>query len=213
MTNLPDNITSILCTLPALFIALPFHEMSHAFAADRLGDPTAKTMGRLTMNPFKHFDVLGTICLLLFQFGWAKPVPVNPRNFKNAKAGMAITALAGPLSNLFLGFIFTLLFAVYYAITNDDSSILATIILNIATINIGLCIFNLIPLPPLDGERILVFFLPPSAEMFFERYGMYFQIILLVLLFSPVLSKPLTVIVNGVFTIFGIFSELIISLI
>lgn len=211
-----DYLIQMLYTVPVLLIALPFHELSHAFAAKKLGDNTAKMMGRLTMNPFKHLDVFGTICLILFRFGWAKPVPVDPRNFKNPKAGMAVTALAGPLGNLFLGFVSTVLLRILYIGTNGSDSTAIIIIANIlyysAWINIGLCIFNLIPLPPLDGEKILVFFLPPSVEMFFERYGMFFQIILLLILFTPILTTPLSNMVTNVYTNFNTFISFIVSL-
>lgn len=198
-----QSLIVMLYTIPALLIAFPVHEYSHALTAYKLGDPSAKVLGRLTLNPFKHLDIIGTICLILFRFGWAKPVPVNPRNFKNPKGGMAITALSGPLSNLILGFISIVLLDLTYVVTNGSSAGFAGILEQFfsvsAQINIGLCIFNLIPLPPLDGEKILAFFLPPSAEMFFERYAMGFQFLLLFLLFTPVVTTPLSYMVTNIY--------------
>jgi Zn-dependent protease len=198
-----NYLIEMLYTIPVLLIAFPVHEFSHALTADKLGDPSAKIMGRLTLNPFKHLDVIGTICLIFFRFGWAKPVPVNPRNFKNPKGGMAVTALSGPLSNLILGFLSVVfMYATYYA-TNGATATAANIVLTFfsvsAQINIGLCIFNLIPLPPLDGEKIIAFFLPESVEAFFDRYAMAFQIILMFLLFTPLITTPLTYMVTNVY--------------
>jgi Zn-dependent protease len=214
-----DYLIQMLYTVPVLLIAFPVHELSHALTAKMLGDPTAKNMGRLTLNPFKHLDVLGTICLILFRFGWAKPVPINPYNFKNPRAGMAITALSGPLSNLVLGFI-SIVFMDLLGMGSYTNGTLFTILSIVykllyysAWINISLCIFNLIPLPPLDGEKILGFFLPESAQAFFDRYAMYFQVVLMLLLFTPIITTPLSYMVTNIFnnldsfvqTIFGLF--------
>lgn len=172
-----SNLIDMLYSIPVLLIAFPVHELSHAYTAYRLGDPTAKNMGRLSFNPFKHLDLFGTICLIIFKFGWAKPVPVNPYNFKNPRAGMALTSLAGPVSNLILGFISLLLAGLYentvysYLPHYSISKIILHFLFMSTYINICLCLFNLIPIPPLDGEKILAFFLSESLEEFFDRYS------------------------------------------
>ncbi len=197
-----DYLISMLFTIPALLIAFPVHELSHALTAYALGDKTAKNMGRLSLNPFKHLDLLGTICLIFFRFGWAKPVPINPYNFKHPKAGMSLTALAGPLSNFILAFISLLLeggynVALYSALPSSVSYIVINLLYASAFINISLGIFNLIPIPPLDGQKIIGFLLPDSLDDFFNRYGMYFQLILMILIFTSILTTPLSNMVNA----------------
>lgn len=215
----------MLYTIPVLLIAFPVHEYAHGYAAYKLGDPTAKMMGRLTLNPLKHLDPIGTICLILFRFGWAKPVPVDPRHFKNQKAGMAVTALAGPLSNLILGFLSIILMELAAVAINlnefiygnaalyNISVVIYKFLFYSAWINISLCLFNLIPLPPLDGEKILAFFLPESVSAFFERYMMYIQFFLMLLLFTPAVTNALSYMVNNVFDNLDYFVQLILSLI
>ncbi|CDZ24113.1 peptidase M50 [[Clostridium] cellulosi] len=203
LTYLQGKLISILYISLALIISLPAHEIAHAYTAYKLGDPTAKNLGRLSLNPLKHLDPIGTICLLLFQFGWAKPVPIDPRNFKNRKGGIAVTALSGPLANLILAFIAIVLQYILAIFSfNINQAVLYTVLRFLSYfsfINIGLCLFNLIPVPPLDGSNILIFFLPDSVGEFFNRYGMYFQIILLFLLFTPIITNPLTTLVNNVY--------------
>lgn len=217
MSSIVNYLIQMLYTVPVLLIAFPIHELSHGLTANKLGDPTAKNMGRLTLNPLKHLDVIGTVCLILFRFGWAKPVPVNPNNFKNPKAGMAVTALAGPLSNLIFGFLSIILMELLGACVFTNSvvynicSIIYTFLYYSAWINISLCLFNLIPFPPLDGEKILAFFLPDNIEAFFNRYAMYFQVLLMFLLFTPVVTKPLTYMVNNVFNNLDSIVKLILS--
>ena len=162
------NITELILSAMAALIALTIHEFAHGYTAYKLGDETAKAQGRLTLNPTKHLDPLGALCLILFHFGWAKPVPINARNFKNPRRGFAISALAGPASNLILGFFtgfFYLLARTFF--TPTESLFLTNLQLNTIlfllyffAINIGLGIFNLIPIPPFDGSRILNVLLP-----------------------------------------------------
>lgn len=179
-------IASIFASLLVIFVTLPIHEWAHAFVANKLGDPTAKYMGRLSLNPLKHIDPMGAAMILLIGFGWAKPVPVEMHRFKKPKAYMAITALAGPLSNLILATISLLLFnfldgfnvisankivQVLYAIVYFTSFVMAQI-------NVSLAIFNLIPIPPLDGSRILNAFLPDRIYYKLMQYERYFFIII-----------------------------------
>jgi len=164
-----------------VFISLPFHELAHAFVANKLGDDTAYYQGRLTLNPFAHLDLFGTISMVLFGYGWAKPVPVNPTRFRgNMRRGMAMTAFAGPVSNLILAFAFIVLLKLANilggATENDFFYFLGWIFGVMFETNIGLAFFNLLPIPPLDGSRVLNYFLPYKAQRFvdnLERYSVY----------------------------------------
>jgi Zn-dependent protease len=175
------------------FTALPIHEFAHGFVADKLGDHTARYQGRLNINPFTHMDMIGTVCLVLTGFGWGKPVQINPRNFKNPKTGMAISAAAGPLSNLIMAFITLVLYKVvaYLPFTNDVLSAVSFMLSIMTTVNISLAIFNLIPIPPLDGSRILNLFLPERIYFAIMRYEMFIFIGLFVVLWTGVLDGPL----------------------
>ena len=164
----------------AVLIVLTIHEYSHAYAAYKLGDPTAKNVGRLTLNPIKHIDPFGALCMLLFHFGWARPVPINPRNFKNPKRGFAISAMAGPLSNLVMAFISAFVHLLTYALLRDVK-FTSEFTYNIAQntldfiyvfhiINVGIAVFNLLPVPPLDGSRLLNAILPTRAYFKVMRY-------------------------------------------
>ena len=160
------DLPYIAFSLVAALIALSIHEFSHGFAAYKLGDNTALYQGRLTLNPLRHIDPVGVVFMILFRFGWAKPVPVNTRNFKNPRRDYAITALAGPLSNILSAFLSTgiyLLFLKFYVLAGKDAVILynaARFFAIFSALNIGLGVFNLIPVPPFDGSRIVYLLLP-----------------------------------------------------
>ncbi|MBC3886952.1 site-2 protease family protein [Acetobacterium paludosum] len=195
-----DYFYSLLLSLPGILIAISFHEMAHAYAADTMGDPTPKNAGRLTINPLKHIDPLGFISMLLFRFGWAKPVPVNPNNFKDRKKGMIAVALSGVLTNLLLAF---LGMAAYLAVIPLNNEILMTILQYIYIYNIVFAVFNIIPIPPLDGSQILVLFLPPKALMTYYKYQRYGMIVIFALAITGLLGIIINPAINGIVSLFS----------
>ncbi len=189
-----DRLLELLLSIPGLLVALSLHEFAHGYAAYKMGDNTAKYQGRLSFNPLHHLDPVGTVCLLLFKFGWAKPVPINPYNFKNRKWGIIAVSLAGP----FMNFIVALLSAIVLEIVarfmpySNVSEFLYLILLNCMVLNIGLACFNLIPIPPLDGSKVIMELLPIRFRNFFYQIERYSSIILLLALFTDVLSPVLS---------------------
>lgn len=188
--------------IPAL-LCITVHEFSHGLAAYMLGDTTAKRSGRLTLNPIKHIDPMGLIMLIACRFGWAKPVPVNMYNFRDPKRGMAITAIAGPVSNLLFACIcfFVYGFSYYWLYSVNWGDTFLTLVYATAYINISLAVFNILPIPPLDGSKILFSFISQDkyrALMRYERYGM---IILMIIVFTGISGSYLTVAVNYVIDI------------
>lgn len=183
-----------------IFMILPIHEFAHAYAAKKFGDSTAENMGRLTLNPISHIDIFGAICLVLTGFGWAKPVPVNPNRFKNYKLGSVITALAGPLSNVIVGYIgLVVLKIIMFSVASQLTTtwIYVNIILsNFIIINLSLAVFNLLPIPPLDGSRILTTFIPLKYQWKIQDYQMYISIAFIVIIFSGILDTPLYFLMN-----------------
>lgn len=178
---LTDMILSI---IPAL-ICIVFHELSHGFVAYKLGDTTAKEMGRLTLNPLKHIDVLGLIMMAVFHFGWAKPVPVNMYRFKNPKRGMAITALAGPVSNIIIAVVFMALYGFFWPLLymSEFGAVILDMLNTTAVISISFAVFNIIPIPPLDGSKILFSFVPQHIYKNLMRYERFGMIILIALIY------------------------------
>lgn len=177
------TIISTLIFIAIILVAITVHEFAHAWTADVMGDPTPRFAGRLTLNPIKHIDPIGFIMLLLVRFGWAKPVPINPYNFKNPARGEMIVSLAGPLSNFLLAFLAARLlrFLPYQISMNAVFQSIAT---DFILINIGLAVFNLLPIPPLDGSHILDKFLPEDIKQMFEQYG--FLILLFIFIYPPI---------------------------
>lgn len=202
-----------------IFICLPVHEFAHAFAAYKLGDTTAKWHGRLTLNPVKHLDTFGTLMLVLCGVGYARPVPINPYNFRKPKQGMALSALAGPLSNLLIavasvGLYRLILLVADMAVTYETYTVWATIldyawlvlIYVMASINLSLAVFNLLPIPPLDGSRIFSAILPDKWSYTLDRYERYITIVLFVLLLTGALDTPLYWLRHGFgFVVCGLF--------
>ena len=198
-----DIYTFLLRFIVAL-IALPIHECAHGYAAYRMGDYTAKREGRLTLNPLAHFDIFGTIAMILFGFGWAKPVPINPLNFENPKKGMMISSLAGPMSNIGLAFISMILYKLsyipqYMGISGAFLSTVQMFLLYMITINITLGVFNLIPIPPLDGSRIATYFLPQRIYFKIMQYENLIFLGLIIALWFGVLDGPINF-VSGTLT-------------
>ena len=197
-----DIYTFLLRFIVAL-IALPIHECAHGYAAYRMGDYTAKREGRLTLNPLAHFDIFGTIAMILFGFGWAKPVPINPLNFENPKKGMMLSSLAGPLSNVGLAFISMVFYKlsyipVYMGMSGAFIMTIQTFLLYMISINITLAVFNFIPIPPFDGSRIATYFLPQRIYFKIMQYENIIFIGLLIILWLGILDGPISFVSTSV---------------
>lgn len=217
----PMELLALLLTLPGVIVAITFHEFAHAFAADKLGDDTPRRQGRLNLNPLSHLDPIGFFMLVFLHFGWGKPVEINPTNFnrkRSMSAQEAIVSLAGPLMNIVIAFVLAIIvyainvFAPSLVISQVGMIVMLTLEMAIS-VNIGLGVFNLVPLPPLDGSKILMHFLPYKARTWFMNNQQMFYIIFLVLwitnLVSYIISPVINVVYIGIYSlvgaIFGIF--------
>ncbi len=205
-----NGILNLLLTIPGVLIALTFHEFAHAWAANKLGDETPKVQGRLNLNPLSHIDPVGFIFLIVAGFGWGKPVQIDPRNF-NGKHSIskaeAIVSAAGPIMNFILAFVFLIIYYILFVVTGalnglsmQWQQIIFAVISYIISINIGLGVFNLIPIPPLDGSKILMHFLPYKGKEWFYKNQQIFYIIFLILLVTNLSSAILTPIFSAVFS-------------
>ena len=202
MDNINPQFLVMLYRVPVVLLSFMTHELSHALAAYRCGDMTAKEAGRISFNPLRHIDPFGALLLIVARFGWAKPVPINPNNFRNKKAGIIITSLAGPLSNVLLSLIFYIVFVIFAARGrpapfmpySSAAQVLLAIFSEFYIINIGLAAFNLIPIPPLDGSKVLFSFLPENIYfnyvLRYERYGMFVLIALSISGYLSIILGP-----------------------
>ena len=197
--------------LPSL-LCITLHELSHGYVAYRLGDTTAKDAGRLTLNPIKHIDIMGLLMMVVFRFGWAKPVPVNMYRFKNPKKGMAATALAGPVCNFLLAGVFLFLYGLlYYPLYVRGGAVAETVLQLVYTtayLSLALAVFNLIPIPPLDGSKVLFSLIPDESYFKLMRYERYGMILLLVLVSTKVLGSPLSTATSWLFDKLFVLAEL-----
>lgn len=195
-------ILSILLSVVPSLLCITFHELSHGFVAYKLGDDTAKRAGRLTLNPIRHIDPMGLLMMAIFHFGWAKPVPINMARFKNPKKGMAITALAGPVSNLILAFVFVFVWGSLYQPLYHSSvgQYLLQMLSLGAYISTGLAVFNLIPIPPLDGSKVLLAVLSDENYTKLMRYERYGLIIMVALVVTGILGRPLSSAVSTIYS-------------
>lgn len=214
-----DGITLLLTAfsiLVMLFVVFPLHESAHALTAKLLGDDTAEHMGRITLNPFAHLDPLGTIGIALFGIGWAKPVPVNTarcRKVKSQKAAMAITAAAGPMANILSSLVFMIIMKIVLkAYTANPSDTLFYVVLAlrlIIDIDLFNGVFNLLPIPPFDGSRVFLAFLPQKYYFSIMRYEQYIMIGLLILMYTGILSIPFQFLSNAIFSFLDLITKFI----
>lgn len=208
------SIEGIIYALPGVIVAMTFHEFAHAWIATKLGDDTPRLQGRLNLNPMSHIDPVGIICLVLLGFGWGKPVQINPRNF-NGKYSLtkaeAIVAAAGPIMNLILAFLFLIIYAIYgltVTTITTTTNVIASILISVISVNIGLGVFNLIPIYPLDGSKVLFHFLPYKAKDWMIRNQFILSIIVFFIVFyTDIISIICTYVLSGMMWVTGkIFS-------
>ena len=215
--SLSEIIIYALSSFVVIFLTLPIHEWAHGFASTKLGDPTPRYQGRLTLNPMAHIDWLGAAGILLFGIGWAKPVQVNARYYRNLKWGMALVALAGPLSNIIVAFVSMFLYRLIQTVFtltgvfNELYSmyfVISLFFVTIAQINVHLAVFNLIPIPPFDGSRILFTFLPQKYYFKIMQYERYIFLGILVLLYTGIFDAPINFLSNEVLSAVAVLAKL-----
>ncbi len=204
------DVYTIVARIMVILLILPLHEYAHAFVARKCGDYTSESYGRLTLNPFAHVDPIGAVLLLLTGFGWAKPVPVNPHAMRNPRNGIIWTSLAGPFSNLIVAFVGFIVLRILGGIpfSSDQTALFnalssfSLILMYFISVNIGLAVFNLIPIPPLDGSKVLIQFLPTRAVIWIQRNQMIVTIVFLIVFLSPILDTPLSWITHKIYMLF-----------
>ena len=198
------QMRSILYVAPVVLLAITCHEYAHGWMSDRLGDPTPRAAGRMSLNPLRHLDIFGTLCLLIFHIGWAKPVPIDPRYYRDRKKGIILVSLAGPATNLLLAFLSLLLQGVLIKFGSPQSTVIVHGVLLAyysAIVNIGLALFNLIPLPPLDGSNIAGELSGKIAHIYY-RWRPYWRLVLAVLVLTGILGEPLGALNGKVYSVF-----------
>lgn len=197
-----ETILDYLIKALVLFTAVPVHECAHAWVAEKMGDDTGRKQGRITLNPFAHLTLWGSLMMILVGFGWGKPVMVDSRNFKNPKKGMVLTALAGPASNFIMAFLSMIVYKVLaflsYAKDSSTLDMMATVFVYITLINISLAVFNFLPIPPLDGSKIFNAILPEKWYFTIMKYENFIFIALIILVYSGLLDAPLSFLQNKV---------------
>lgn len=215
------DVLQIITKILIIFLVLPIHECAHAWAAHKMGDETAAYSGRLTLNPLAHIDILGALCLLITGFGWAKPVPINPLKFKKQRFGIAITAAAGPLSNLAVSFIAMIIYRIVLSLPGGSGYFLSSagditggfVILYILQffilVNIGLAIFNLIPIPPLDGSKIISYFTSAKLDRWIYEHQLIVNAVFFAVIITGILSKPRNIIGGYVYDLFWFITNFI----
>ena len=199
----PEALLALILSIPGVIIAMTFHEFAHAWVADRLGDDTPRRQGRLTLNPFKHMEPIGMLMLLFAGFGWGRPVEINPNNFNRTitiRKGNALVALAGPVMNLILALIFSIIYALILAFGGVDFNSQVGDIITLSLIhifmNVGLGVFNLIPLPPLDGSKVLVAILPANARNWFESHERILYLVFIIIWITPIASLIISLLLD-----------------
>ena len=216
-----DGVWQTAVLVAASLLCITFHETCHGLVAYWLGDPTAKRAGRLTLNPLRHVDIGGLLMMALFRFGWAKPVPINPLKFKKQRFGIAITAAAGPLSNLAVSFIAMIIYRIVLSLPGGSGYFLSSagditggfVILYILQffilVNIGLAIFNLIPIPPLDGSKIISYFTSAKLDRWIYEHQLIVNAVFFAVIITGILSKPLNIIGGYVYDLFWFITNFI----
>ena len=206
-----EGLISFLYFLPALLISLSIHEFAHSFIAYKLGDKSQKALGRMTLNPLAHIDLWGFVCIALFGFGWGKPVIVDDRNFKNRSRDNMLVALAGPMSNILLSIVFTIILKILMvigvvdlAVSTTSGNVLTNMLVLSIQFNVIFGIFNMLPIPPFDGSKVLFYFLPGKYKEIMYVLERYSFIIILVLVFKNISSYIISPMVSGILKLLNI---------